>query len=59
MAPLKVKEEIGIPDIVVNNAGSFYMQVDQIKGLMQVDQPFLEFYFECFCRYFVFNFRLP
>ena len=25
----KVKEEIGLPDIVVNNAGSYYMQVDK------------------------------
>ena len=29
----KVKEEIGLPDIVVNNAGSYYMQVDQIKRI--------------------------
>ena len=24
----KVKEEIGLPDIVVNNAGSYYLQVE-------------------------------
>ena len=28
----KVKEEIGLPDIVVNNAGSFYMQVQQTNS---------------------------
>ena len=25
----KVKEEIGLPDIVVNNAGSYYLQVEE------------------------------
>ena len=27
MCTLKVKMEIGMPDIVVNNAGSYYLQV--------------------------------
>ena len=34
----KVKEEIGLPDIVVNNAGSFYMQVQIFTFRLQVQQ---------------------